>query len=206
MMDAFIFDVDGTLWDSTDAAAIAWRRIAAGDGLSPEPITGERLKKEFGRLIDDIVLSLYPSMPLAKVHDFAVRCSLETNRSVKELNIPLYKGVETLFRELSLTAPVFIVSNCEVGYIEALLETTGLGPFVTDHLCPGDTGCAKAENIRRIAERHHLKNPAYIGDTMGDYIASKEAGLPFIYASYGFGDVPQPDFRIDAPLDLLKLI
>ena len=42
-----------------------------------------------------------------------------------------------------------------------------------------------------IAERNHLKHPVYVGDTIGDYNACQEAGVPFVFAAYGFGEVPE---------------
>jgi phosphoglycolate phosphatase len=41
---------------------------------------------------------------------------------------------------------------------------------------------------------------------MGDYKATKEAGLPFIHAAYGFGEVPDADYVVNAPLDLLNIL
>ena len=64
---------------------------------------------------------------------------------------------------------------------------------------------AKAENISLISEKYHLQSPVYVGDTMGDYQACRKAGVPFIFASYGFGDVPTPDAVIKSPLDLVSL-
>jgi len=47
----------------------------------------------------------------------------------------------------------------------------------------------------------------YVGDTLGDAEAAKKAGLPFIWARYGFGDVKEYDDLIDSPLELIgKLI
>ena len=38
---------------------------------------------------------------------------------------------------------------------------------------------------------HHdqIKDPVYVGDIEGDYEASKEAGVKFIHAAYGFGTI-----------------
>ncbi|MGX8704387.1 MAG: HAD hydrolase-like protein, partial [bacterium] len=99
--------------------------------------------------------------------------------------------------------PIFIVSNCQAGYIEAMLEATGLGAFVTDHLCPGDTGKAKAANICQIIDKYSLTDAVYVGDTAGDAKAAAAAGIPFIFAAYGFGEVTAPAGSISAPLDLL---
>lgn len=86
-----------------------------------------------------------------------------------------------------------------------VLEKTGFGPYFRGHLCPGDTGKAKAANIRSVAQRYNLKAPVYIGDTDGDFQACKSAGVPFVFASYGFGQVENPDYVIKKPEDLLKL-
>ena len=71
--------------------------------------------------------------------------------------------------------------------------------------CPGDTGLAKAENIQKISRDYHLSDPVYVGDTMGDFHACQKAGVPFIFASYGFGEVKEPWKTIQKPADLLEI-
>jgi phosphoglycolate phosphatase len=34
-----------------------------------------------------------------------------------------------------------------------------------------------------------LQSPVYVGDTTGDRDSAAKAGVPFIYANYGFGKV-----------------
>lgn len=81
----------------------------------------------------------------------------------------VYDGLEETLKELGKRYPLFIVSNCQAGYIEVFLEATGLGHYFKGHLCPGDTGLAKAENIQKISRDYHLSDPVYVGDTMGDF-------------------------------------
>ena len=50
-----------------------------------------------------------------------------------------------------------------------------------------------------------MKSPVYVGDTMGDFFSCRKAGVPFVFASYGFGQVDTPDYVIEKPADLLKL-
>ena len=204
-MDSIIFDVDGTLWDSTEKVAEAWIITAREMNAPYEHITGERLRMEFGKTMDAIGISLFPDLPAEKaVAIIRNACTLENNWLLTHCP-GLYNGVFETIRALSERMPLFIVSNCQGGYIEVLLETTGLTPFITDHLCPDDTGYAKAENIRAIVEKHHLKEPVYVGDTAGDLSASKEAGVPFVFASYGFGSVDEYNALIEKPTDLLSL-
>ena len=179
-MDSLIFDVDGTLWNSTPQVARSWRRTIEAHGMDAGFITAERLTKEFGKTMDTIAISLFPELPAKKAIDILRECCERENDDLLTDRPPLYDGVMGLFEELKKRGiPAGIVSNCQAGYIEVLLADPGLAPLVAGHLCPGDT--------------------------MGDFTATKEAGLPFIFASYGFGSVPEPDFTVKAPLDILNL-
>lgn len=87
---------------------------------------------------------------------------------------------------LSAQYPLYIVSNSQCGYIELFLEKTGFAKYFQGHLCNGDTGLDKGSNIRQIADQNGLKDPVYVGDTMGDFEACRKAGVPFVLAEYGF--------------------
>ena len=50
-----------------------------------------------------------------------------------------------------------------------------------------------------------MKNPIYVGDTNGDIEGARIAGIPFVYASYGFGDVESFDYKIDDISELLNI-
>lgn len=113
--------------------------------------------------------------------------------------------IEETLRELQKKYKLFIVSNCKSGYIEAFLEAHQLSQYFTDFECPGGTGLLKADNIRIVMERNQLTNPIYVGDTSGDGMAAHEAGIPFIYARYGFGEATEYEYVIDAFDELLNL-
>ena len=100
---------------------------------------------------------------------------------------------------------LFIVSNCQSGYIELFLEKTGLADCITDSECAGRTGLSKGPNIRLVADRNHLQNPVYVGDIDGDRQASEEAGVKFCHASYGFGKVERKDYVMKEFSDLMTL-
>ena len=95
-----------------------------------------------------------------------------------------------------------IVSNCQKGYIEAFLAAHGLGDFFEDFECSGRTGFTKGKNIRLVMERNRIKEAAYIGDTLLDYAAAREAGIPFVHAAYGFGYAESASFVIHSLWEL----
>ena len=55
----------------------------------------------------------------------------------------------------------------------------------------------KGQNISLLMERNGIKSAVYVGDTEGDEKAARFAGIPFIWASYGFGKAKKPDGVID---------
>lgn len=206
MIDSIIFDVDGTLWDSTDVVAAAWNDIITRQTKKPSSLTGDSLKKLFGKLLPDIAAVIFADEPVEEQLRLIDLCCEEEHDALLRTPAPTYPELENTLKLLSGKYRLFIVSNCQAGYIEVFLEATGLGHYFEDHLCPGDTGNAKAANISEIVKTHHLQSAVYVGDTAGDYQATKEAGLPFIFASYGFGTVDTPDAVIIAPGELPEVL
>ena len=80
-----------------------------------------------------------------------------------------------------------------------------LDKYFTDYECPGRTGLSKGENNKLIIERNNLKNPVYVGDTEGDAESAKAAGIPFVFAKYGFGNVKEYQYAINKFEDLSTL-
>lgn len=204
-MDSIIFDVDGTLWDSTTAVADIWMdamREKAGYTLKVTPAEVQGL---CGRLLEDIAAALFPEQPLEKQLQYMKICSLAENECLIKQRIDPYPGVGRTLAELGKNYDLYIVSNCESGYVETFMQVTGLTAFFKGHLCPGDTGMPKAENIVKIMKDYGIQETVYVGDTRGDFESSRKAGVPFVYASYGYGQVDGADYTIDCFEDLLKL-
>jgi phosphoglycolate phosphatase len=204
-IDSIIFDVDGTMWDSTGIVAKSWTEYLNNEEKISITITSDQLKSLFGMLLSDIAKVIFKDYEEAEQLRLIEACNKAEHLALyKECPI-LYENLEEALRALSQKYPLYIVSNCEAGYIDLFYHATGFQKYFAGQLCPGDTGLAKAENIQQIARENHLKAPVYVGDTMGDYNACQKAGVPFIFAAYGFGDVPNPDAVIHRPMDLVKL-
>ncbi|MCC2254770.1 HAD family hydrolase [Ruminococcus sp. CLA-AA-H200] len=205
-MDSIIFDVDGTLWDSTDPVAESWNRAIHDNSDIDLTIDAQILSGLFGKTMTEIGEALFPDLSTAERSRLLDLCYDYENRYLEDHPGILYEGVAETMEKLSKKYPLFIVSNCQNGYIEVMLKTTGLAPFIKDHLCFGETQTSKGKTIRTLMERNALSSPVYVGDTRGDANACIEVGIPFIFAEYGFGDVPEAADRIASFCDLEKLI
>ena len=204
--EAFIFDVDGTLWDSVDVCVMSWNNAISEHSNYPPVVTREQLKCLFGKPMKEIFEAVFPGIPEEEQIRLAKYCEEYENRMLKEIPGTPYPGVADTIRELSKKADLYIVSNCQSGYIELCMEGLGIGEYIKDYACYGDNKVSKGENIRLLMERNGLENVVYVGDTQGDANACKEAGIPMIFAAYGFGEVENIEYQISNFTELLSFV
>ena len=190
----------------------AWNRAVRESGvsrLSDLVITADMLKKEFGKPMDVIADDLFGDIDAGVKAELLSLCCEYEQAALSECDEDLtYEGMNDTLHKLSKNHNLFIVSNCQDGYIELVIRKTGLTGLIKDFECFGRTELQKDENITLVMERNGLEpsDTVYIGDTMGDFTATKKAGIKFVFASYGFGDVAEPDYVISSMGELLKLV
>lgn len=204
--DSIIFDVDGTLWYACDSMAKLWSRAKLEyTGRDPH-WTGKQLEPYFGRSLTEILELLAPELNSAERETLRQRFQEAARLHLREMPGRLYSGWEEALPRLARRYRLFIVSNCEKDYIEALLDSYALRPFFEGWLCWADTGCDKDFNLTLLKERYGLKKPVYVGDTQKDADSCKRAGIDVIYAAYGLGTIQAPAAVIHAPGELCELL
>ncbi|MGB8453268.1 MAG: HAD family hydrolase [Anaerocolumna sp.] len=205
MIDSIIFDLDGTLWDSTDAAAVIWKEAAAKYPEVSDVINADRLKALYGLPLEEIAIKLLPGVSKETAIKIMRESITKQCPYLEKVGGILFTGLEETLKGLKEKYRLFIVSNCEEGYIQCFLKAHQLQDYFEDFEYPGRSGVLKADNIRLIIERNQLEAPIYVGDTKGDATATKEVGIPFVYARYGFGNAEEYDYVIDSFSELLQL-
>lgn len=205
-LQAVGFDLDGTLWDSTRTVAATWQRICREDHrVRHVPSAGE-IGEIMGLTLEGIARQLFPYLPLAQGLEILKKCCEEENEDILQRGGQLFEGLEEVLASLCSRYRLFIVSNCQEGYIEAFLTYHQLGRYFCDYENHGRTGLSKGENIRLVMERNQIRQAVYIGDTQGDCDAAISAGVPFIHAAYGFGSVEEDVPRLGQITELLRLL
>ena len=205
MKKGLIFDLDGTLWDARATLVKSYNetmakhhlkyrfdldKVTSYMGLTPldtikiafTDVSEEEGLKYFSYLVEDEIVFL------------------KTNPGIT------YQNEDEVLSKLQNDYDLFIVSNCETGYIETYLEGCHKEKYFKDYLCIGMTKKEKFENIRIIMEKHKIKDAIYIGDTLKDYNETSKANIPFIHARYGFGIVDNAKYYINNLLELPKVV
>ena len=197
-----IFDVDGTLWDAADPMAFGWMSVMR-ERFDPDCyLDGDMIRPILGRTPAELAEALLPKMPAEKAEDILHILLKGELPYIREAGPDVYGGFRDVLPKLAEQYRLFIVSNCDAGYIEMFLEVTGLEDLFDGHLCPGDTGEGKAENILTIMRENGISEAVYVGDTDKDSRECERAGVPFIFASYGYGKTEKYDACIGSPLEL----
>ncbi|MCD8051714.1 MAG: HAD family hydrolase [Clostridiales bacterium] len=203
--DSIIFDVDGTLWYSCHKVAKIWSAEAQKYTGKPYCWDGKTLEKEFGKTMDDIMLDLVPELSPAQRHELGERCYAQENIGLAKDPGVLYPGVVATLGVLAKRHRLFIVSNCQRGYIEILLDSYGLRRCFEGWLSWGNTLAEKDETIRVLMERYGLRNPVYVGDTQGDANSCAKAGVDFVFAAYGLGQAEGYVAKVESFAELAEL-
>lgn len=182
-----IFDIDGTLWNASPATAKGWNKALKSFDVN-QTITAEQISSVAGNPNRTCIELLMPGL-LEKYSNCEGILDEYEIEAIKEMGGTFYPGAIEGIKELAKSRSVFLVSNCQDWYMERFLEFSGLRDVVTAFDCHGMSGVSKGEMLKNMGVTHGLERAVYIGDTVGDQKAACEAGMEFIHASWGFGDV-----------------
>lgn len=207
MKKGIIFDMDGTLWDSTEIVAKSWTDAVKQCGMSDKIITSDDMRRVMGLTMDRIAMELFPEIEGEEQIKLLDYCCEVENEYIIKFGGELYPELEETWTKLKEKGyNLYIVSNCQSGYIEAFLEHYGFGHYFDDIECFGNNGLKKGDNIRNVVERNNLEKAYYVGDIQGDYDATMEAGIEFIHAAYGFGKINAETKKISEFKELVEVL
>ena len=196
--DAIIFDLDGTLWDATAGITAAWQEVIDSEKIDVK-LPREAVKGCMGLPMDEIFLRLLPNIGDGLRAKMQQKCQQYENEYLSRHGGVLYPNVEqTLSALKNIGYDLYLVTNSQDGYVEAFFDSMKLRRYFTDYEMFGRTGLLKAENIRLVIARNGVDNAVYVGDAQGDYDSSKAAKIPFVFASYGFGQVADYEYSVDS--------
>ncbi len=190
MIKGIIFDLDGTLWDSSEQVVTAWNMALAKRPETDLQITVEDMHGYMGKTLEAIAGLMMPEIELPVRLEIMDECCQMEHEYLKTSGGKLFPKLEETLKKLSESYKLIIVSNCQDGYIQTFFYCNPqLEKYFADFECPGRTGKGKGENIKLVFERNNLDKAIYVGDTQGDCDASDFAGVPFVHAAYGFGKI-----------------
>ena len=204
---SLIFDIDGTLWDSRQLVAEGYNLQLCDEGFEKYCVNAEQLKALFGKTMSEIADIMLADFEVPERYELMERCMEREDAYLREnaTDAIAYEDVKETLTALEKKYRLFIVSNSQQGYPEITMRAIGVEHLFEGHLCFGDTQTEKGETMKTLMKKYDIKDAVYIGDTQGDYEATLVADIPFVWASFGFGEPEGYAVKIDSFKELLSI-
>ncbi|MCI2069427.1 MAG: HAD family hydrolase [Bacilli bacterium] len=202
---SLFFDLDGTLWDALDPLTESWNQ-AMKDAKKPFSFSKAKMQTFMGLTPEETCPLAFPGTSLKEGLELF---HLELVAEIKYLALHpgiLYPEEEKIIAGLAKKYPLYIISNSDKGYVENYLQACHMGKYFKDHVCVGDTGLVKWQNILYMKNKEHVSDVIYIGDTLKDKTEAEKAGVKFIHAAYGFGKIADDPYKINSLTELPPLV
>ena len=204
MKKGIIFDLDGTLWDTSAQIIPAWNTVLSKH--NQRHITDDEMAGYMGKTPENIAKLMLPDLPFDKAMAILNECCQAEQFYLRQHGGTLYPNLEVTLQKLKEKYRLYFVSNCHSEYLNSFFIAHKLKEYFEDYETHGNTGLSKAENIKLIIKRNHLDKAVYVGDTQLDKLSTETAQIPFIYASYGFGEVDNAEHEINQISNLPNII
>ncbi|MFD2110538.1 HAD family hydrolase [Thiorhodococcus fuscus] len=201
MPTTLLFDLDGTLIDSSASILAAMSGALTREGIDPvvpldESLIGPPLRQTLSRITDcgDLEVIERLAAHFREVYD-----------TVGYRQTRVYPGVDDSLCTLAASGSrMFIVTNKRIYPTRLILEMLGWtdlfsGIYTLDSVSPA--AASKGVLIAQLMREHSIlaHDACLIGDTPEDAQAAHDNGLRFVGVSWGYG-LFAPDVLRDRPL------
>ena len=184
MKKAYIFDLDGVLIDSKHMMEQSWNICELEHKLT-QPF--EEYFKHIGMPFRDILKVI----GIEDNHDAIKHTYDKASIELMEYCLEFYPGVEDTLRELKKHAKLGVVTSKTAERTRLILDKLDIE---FDYVVSPKTGLRGKPAPDQIMFCLAMLNvdpqdAVYVGDMQVDYWASERAGIDFIHATYGYGNV-----------------
>jgi phosphoglycolate phosphatase len=200
----FLFDFDGVLADSLDLYAEAVARCLERIGT---PIVKNR--EDYLALFEG---NFYESMAARGV-DLAAfaQAAMEIMPGIDYDAMRPFDGLIPVLDALQKDHLLAVISSNGSRTIRRMLERFGFDPYFEEVL-GSDFLFSKKEKIDHALAKYGIppERAFYIGDTTGDIVEARAAGIRTVAVTWGWHDrerlaASRPDFLVETPEGLLKI-
>lgn len=209
MIDAVIFDMDGTLLNTLDDLANSVNYTLSQFGFPTH--TKDEIKNFVGNGVNHLFEKALPQNTDYKTKNQCIDYFKNTYSKNMYINTKPYNGIlnilKTLRRNYISTAVVSnkfedAVKNLTNRYFGELIDIS-IGQSDTISPKPSSTG------VSRVMRELRAKKAVFVGDSDIDVMTAKNAGIKSIGVTWGFRDrenLKNADFIADTPNELIQII
>ncbi|MEF8847711.1 MAG: HAD family hydrolase [Candidatus Thermoplasmatota archaeon] len=200
-----IFDYDGVIVDSFDVFSEYFLKACKKEGIDAIGSKEEFLRLYEGNMYENLFKKGLSKEKILKIVYF-MRDGLIENQD----KINLFEGMEKTIKDLAEENKLYIVTSSEKKVVKKFLGKHKIETYFEDIL-GSDEEPSKIKKILKIKSLNDNDNLFYIGDTKGDIIEGKKAGVKTVGVSWGWHKKNKildadPDFFVEKPEKILDLV
>lgn len=212
--DIVIFDVDGTLLDTSSGIIAAVQRVV--DEVKLPVLSTEQLERFIGPPIQHSFAKIY-NLPQVAADELAARFRFLYCQDKYLFQAVPYEGIYDTLSEIVTYTHVAIATYKRYDYATKILKHFGFDKFTTNFWGSDFEGrLTKRDIIMQVISKQgipELSRVLMIGDTCHDELGADALGIKFLGVTYGFGFKSQEDIHSSNcigiatnPLEILNYI
>ena len=206
MIRYILFDFDGTLVDSREAAVAIFNQLAEKHRF--KKVTHEDI--EVLRKLTILQRCRLLKLPVYKIPFIVMESRVLYTQYLQR--IPLVEGIKGMLSELSkLPFTQAVLSSNSEANIRLILEENQIDAIKAVYHSSGLFG--KDAVIKKFLKIHklHPSEVIYVGDELRDIIACTKSGIRIIFVSWGYDSAEavseaNPDFIVNTPEEIVSLM
>ncbi|WP_417520171.1 HAD hydrolase-like protein [Minwuia sp.] len=202
-----VFDLDGTLADTAPDlyGTVCW--LLAQEGRSR--VSFARMKSLIGDGAGPMIKGSFGDtggVPEGADYDRLMEMFLTYYQAhLTDNSAPFAGALDAIARQKARGARIAICTNKKIGFTEKMLREWRIG-HLFDAVTGADTFAFRKPDGRHLIETIRLaggdpENAVMIGDSPTDTGAARDAGVPVIAVTFGYGNTPARDLDADRWID-----
>jgi len=184
---AIIFDLDGTLIDSSGGILSSLAHAFAANGVTPLSVLGQSV---IGPALPDMIRSVTHLRDVNSINcvidSFVAHYDNDGLCSARP-----YPGIEAMLKQLASAGfELYVATNKRCKPTQRIVHMLRWSHFFSgvyslDSVASSFGG--KADLINYVTKTHGLSNPIYVGDRDEDTVAAMQASVAFAGVGWGYG-------------------
>lgn len=213
MTTAIIFDMDGTLFQTNlilEPALEATFEKLRHNGIWQEPTPIEKYREIMGVPLPVVWQTLCPEHNLQQHEESNRLFQLALIEQIQQGNGALYEGVEIILEQLAKNHPLYIASNGQTDYLQAIVEQYHLQRWIkavySIDLVPSGN---KSELVALVLRENDIQSGYVVGDRSSDINAALHNDLLSIGVRFDFSqeaELKKAAYTVNAFPDILNII
>ncbi len=212
MNKAFIFDMDGTLFQTNlilEPALDATFDVLRSKGLWQGETPIEKYREIMGVPLPVVWETLCPMHSVEIREESNVLFHEKLIEQIRNRKGALYPHAEQALAALSKNYPLYIASNGQVGYLQAIVETYQLGRFIKrTYSIQSIASGHKSDLVKKVIIENGVQDGAVVGDRSSDIQAAHDNQLLSIGVRFDFAqdnELAKADIVIEDLTALLNI-